>query len=237
MSGNTPKITMRDGRISLIHREYPTNFRYKKANLISGYPDGKLEDTSLSNKCIRSRGHFDLVVLNPEFIQAMLDKHQKINLSMEQIINKSVYRAIDRQSDPAGKHSEEILYAIEIKYLHMFNCKTKSMLDKILMDNEKLSIALWRSNGFLKPINIVFCSSESPTTIRTYMSQGKVLYPLTEVEHKIKRGILNIYVEAYFDDNDKKNTDKKKGALTAFCQDPQQWAIDLCKKLNIDLHS
>ncbi len=237
ITGNTPRITLKDGRISLIHREYPTNFRYQKSKLIVGYPDDELESTSLSNKHIRSRGHYDLVVLNPEFLQEMLDKHQRINLSMEQIINKCVYRAIDRQCDLGGKHSEEILYAIEVKYLHMFNFKNKSMLDQILMDNEKLSIALRLTGGFIKPINLVFSSSPSPDVIKSYMKNGKVPKSYAGVDHHIRSGILNIYVEAYFDENDKKNTDKNCGALTAYCKDPQPWAVALCKNLNIKLNS
>lgn len=237
ITGNTPKITLKDGSISLIHREYPTNFRYQKSKLIIGYPDDELESTSLSNKHIRSRGHFDLVVLNPEFIQEMLDKHQRINLTIEQIINKCVNRAIDRKCDLNGKHPEEILYAIEIKYLHMFNFKNKSMLDQILMDNEKLSIAQRSTGGFIKPINIVFSSAKSLNFIKSYMSNGKITHPSTGVEHQVKSGILNIYIEAYYDENNKKNTDKNCGAETAYCKEPQPWAVALCKKLKIKLNS
>lgn len=236
ITGNTPHLTIREGRISLIHREYPTNFRYKKSRLLVGYSDEELAETELTNKSIRSRGHFDLVVLNPEFLNTMIAKHKRINNSMEQIINKSVYMAIDRQSDPDCIPNEEILYAIEIKYLHRFNYKNISMLDQILMDNEKLSIAQRRTSGFIKPINIVFCSSKSPDYIKSYMTHGKIPQTSTGVEHRIKSGILNIYVEAYFDENDKKNTDKKCGALTAYCKDPQPWAVALCKNLNIKLN-
>jgi hypothetical protein len=236
ITGNTPYLTIRDGKISLIHREYPTNFRYEKSRLLVGYSDEELAETELTNKSIRSRGHFDLVVLNPEFLSAMIAKHKRINNSMEQIINKSVYMAIDRQSDPSCKYNEEILYAIEIKYLHMFNYNHISMLDQILMDNEKLSIALRRSCGYIKPINIVFSSSKSPELIKTYLTQGKVAYP-NKAEHQIKSGILNIYVEAYYDEENEKYTDKNDGALTAYCKNPKPWAIALCKNLSIKLNS
>jgi len=237
ITGNTPHVTIEKGIISLIHREYPTNFRYKKSRLLAGYPDEELAETDLTNQLIKSRGHFDLVVLNPEFLRSIVGKHKTFKASIEQIINKNVHKAINRYNDPGSKHNEEVLYAIEIKYLHAFNHNHISMLDQILMDNEKLSIALRRTNGFVKPINIVFCTSKSPVNIKSYMTHGKILHSSTKVEHQIKSGILNIFVEAYYDENDKKHTDKKDGAVSAYCKDPQPWAIALCKNLDIKLNS
>jgi hypothetical protein len=43
---------------SCLHKEYPTNFRYSKFTM---------EDYGLSNKGVRR--HFDLAILNPQFIQ------------------------------------------------------------------------------------------------------------------------------------------------------------------------
>ncbi len=237
ITGNTPHVTIEKGIISLIHREYPTNFRYEKSRLLAGYPDEELAQTDLTNKSIKSRGHFDLVVLNPEFLHSIIGKHKTYNASIEQIINKNVYKAINRYNDPGSKHNEEVLYAIEIKYLHMFNYNHISMLDQILMDNEKLSIALRRSCGYIKPINIVFSSSKSPELIKTYMTHGKILHPSTKVEHQIKSGILNIYVEAYYDEENEKYTDRNDWALTAYCKNPKPWAIALCKNLSIKLNS
>src|SRR5674476_236144 len=48
-----------DGVItSCLHKEYPTNFRYSKETM---------DDYGLTKKGVR--GHFDFVVLNPQFIQ------------------------------------------------------------------------------------------------------------------------------------------------------------------------
>ncbi len=237
ISRNTQHMTLDEGRISLIHREYPTNFRYEKSRLLEGYSDKDLIETDLTNQSIKSRGHFDLVVLNPKFLAKMTKKYGVINEMIAEIINKNVNRAIGRFKEPNSEHDKEILYAIEIKYLHMFNCNSASMLDQIQMDNEKLSIALRRTDSFIKPINIVFSSSNSPNNVKSYMTHGELVRRSTEKVYRIKSGILNIYVEAYHDDENKKYTNKKDGGLIAYCKDPQPWAITLCEKLMIKLNS
>lgn len=237
ISRNTQHMTLDEGRISLIHREYPTNFRYEKSRLLVGYSDEDLNETDLTNQSIKSRGHFDLVVLNPKFLTKMTKKHGVINEMIAEIINKNVNRAIGRFKEPNSEHNKEILYAIEIKYLHMFNCNSASMLDQIQMDNEKLSIALRRTDSFIKPINIVFSSSNSPNNVKLYMTHGELVRRSTEKVYRIKSGILNIYVEAYHDDANKKHTNKKAGGMIAYCKDPQPWAITLCEKLKIKLNS
>lgn len=238
ITGNTQHMTIDEGRISLIHREYPTNFRYEKSRLLEGYSDEELVKTDLTNQSIKSRGHFDLVVLNPEFLAKMAKRYDVKNEMIAEIINKNVNRAIGRfKKDIDGEHNKEILYAIEIKYLHMFNCNNASMLDQIQMDNEKLSIALRRTDSFIKPINIVFSSSNSPNDVKLYMTHGELVRHSTKTVHRINSGILNIYVEAYHDDANKKYTNKKAGGLIAYCKEPQSWAVALCKSLDIKLHS
>jgi hypothetical protein len=237
ITGNTPQVTIKEGRISLIHREYPTNFRCSGKKLLTGYSDEELAETNLANKSVRSRGHYDLVILNPEFLETILGMHGSIKVSIEHIINKDVDKVIDRHGYPNYKPQEEVLYAVEMKYLHMFNCNHEKMLKEIQKDNEKLSIAQRVTNGFIKPINMVFCSSEAPEYMKEYMTQGKVIHPGSGDVYRIKEGILNIFVESYFDEQDKKQTDRRNGAFTAYCSNPRQWAVDLCRDLNVTLYS
>jgi hypothetical protein len=196
-----------------------------------------LPETKLTNVDVKSRGHYDLVVINPEFPEAILSKHERIKISIEHIINKDIAKAIERERDSRQAFQKEVLYAIEIKYLHMFNCNHEKMLKEIQKDNEKLSIAQRVTNGFIKPINMVFCSSEAPEYMKEYMALGEVVHPISKGEYRIKDGVLNIFVESYYDEKDKKHTDRRKGAFTAFCRNPQRWAIDLCRILKVDLYS
>jgi hypothetical protein len=55
------QVQTRDGyKVSLVHREYPTFFRFADDN-----PVARLDDDSRA-----SRGHYDTVILNPEFVAA-----------------------------------------------------------------------------------------------------------------------------------------------------------------------
>jgi hypothetical protein len=55
------QVRTRDGyEVSLVHREYPTFFRFEDDN-----PVARLDDDSRA-----SRGHYDTVILNPEFVAA-----------------------------------------------------------------------------------------------------------------------------------------------------------------------
>src|SRR5665647_1257684 len=53
------EVKTKDGVLtSCLHKEYPTNFRYSKETM---------EDYGLNKEGVR--GHFDFVVLNPQFVQ------------------------------------------------------------------------------------------------------------------------------------------------------------------------
>ena len=105
-------------RIYLVHREYPTNFRYRKDDLKPGY---KPSDKG-------SRGHYDLVVLNPDFV---------INNGVEHVVNKC-FATTQMRATGEDHFKNEILVAMEFKYV--IN-NSKSFLDQISQDSLKLGLA------------------------------------------------------------------------------------------------
>jgi len=245
--------------VSLVHLEYPTNFRYQKSKLIDGY------EISLSNykdhntylgkdESYGDRGNYDLAILNSEFAKydhSHLESKRRIKSNLEKkqqaealhIINKDNSRAKKRLDDnnynsEQGNHElpsrfqREVRYAIEFKYIHPHNARYKSMLDEIIKDNEKLKLAYYHSHGFIRPVNLVFCSSvglkrrdgELPIVDRiiTYI-KGE------NKEHPIPDHVLNIFIHSFIRMN-KKETPKP----IAFCSKPGEWARDLCNVLKIN---
>jgi len=81
-STNDPAI-----KTVLIHREYPTSFRYRKESM-------KLDDTG-------GRGHYDLVILNPEFVA----KH-----TIDEVIAKDYKKCCVAEQN-------HLLAAIEFKFI------------------------------------------------------------------------------------------------------------------------
>jgi hypothetical protein len=256
MQNNSKLFIHSDKNISLVHLEYPTNFRYQKDKLIEGYdrlaPDPLDHETSIRSNH-GDRGNFDLVILNPEFIERITQFYSKDNEYIAHIINKDKNRSVERinnhdyncsiaDGQSASRFHREIKYAIEVKYIHRFNATNKNMLEEIVKDNEKLRLALWHSNKFLRPINLIFCSTLSKERsdkkepiierIKNYITNGKTSDVIKDRHIFIREGILNILIESYFDDAGDKKTDKP----IAFCYKPQQWALDLCEILKIEIN-
>lgn len=267
LSGNSKEFYAKDKhRISLVHLEYPTNFRYRKDALLSGYQDltptnYKSHSTYIAaNEKYGDRGNFDLVVLNPNFIKRLGKFLQDIptsddskekpehNLALN-LINKDVTIAINRLNQKvynentsglsASAFEQEVLYAIEFKFIHPFNARNKNMIEEVIKDNEKLRLAHIHSNGFVRPINLIFCSSKSMERrddiasvidrLRQYIKSGS--YPAKTTTHTIPDNVLNIFIESYID-NDVKTTDPP----IAFSTKPQQWMNDLCSQLRIKIN-
>ena len=101
----------------LIHREYPTAFRYSQK---------ELKRHSLENRKGTTVGHYDMVVLNPAFIE---------NHKMQQIISKD--NTIRKNIQFADNH---LLAAIEFKLLH--KPLGQHLKDEIRKDFIKLGWAL-----------------------------------------------------------------------------------------------
>lgn len=121
-------------RIYLAHREYPTNFKYEKKKLQSGYsPDGQHG----------SRGHYDFVLLNPKFAAEN---------SVENVVFKNYGNL--QQELSLGNESVGVLIALEFKYV--IN-GSKSFCEQIRKDSHKLRIGRERS-GIKHAANLVFCN-------------------------------------------------------------------------------
>jgi len=187
--------------VSLVHHEYPTNFRYEKKKLkFGGYAMEEILQTNIESYD-GDRGNYDLAVLNPEFVKSVFEdyKTKDLNSILGQIINKDIKNAIGRAQ------TEELIFAIEVKFIHLFNARNIQMLLEVQSDNEKLHLAIHHKHC-TRAINLVFCSSGEKkrrdsidpviATIRDY---------ITGYTHP---GIINVFVESFIDAGDKKNTAK-----------------------------
>jgi hypothetical protein len=140
-----------------IHREYPTNFRYNKKELLDNtiLEPCNLEGTS------GSRGHYDIAVLDPDFIN-------KVN-SEKDIINKNVSLVIKRAKNNKNfANDKELLFAIEFKYV--IN-NSKNFVNEVKMDNKKLLFAI-ESGGAAKAVNLVFCNVDSTKYTGRIITEG-----------------------------------------------------------------
>lgn len=199
--------------VSLIHQEYPTNFRYRKEDMISGYDDLQITELGFvdeKDKTFGDRGNYDLAVMNPEFAVRMLENNP-LQEALEHLINKDNQRAISRKTVSHEDFKRELLYAIEVKFIHPFNARNKNMLDEIIKYDNKLKIAYKNSGGFVRPINLVFCSTESK--IRSDNKQSVVQIAKEYIEKMTVTGydgtdihktpeVVTIFIESYLNQND-----------------------------------
>lgn len=222
MKGSSDILTYRPDKlkeisVSLVHQEYPTNFRYEKDKLFEGYSEGAFELTHITSK-YGDRGNFDLAVLNPEFLRTMFESCSDNNylLVLKNIINKDIKLALCRDSDLIKK---ELLYAIEVKFLHEFNASSKSMINEVIKDNEKLRLAYCHSNRNLRVINLVFCSSDG--------KNSNVVDDIKEsIQNSVPDGMLNIFIESYL-------SDRKRTIKPIVNNNFPFWSIPLIKALGL----
>lgn len=130
--------------VYLLHREYPTNFRYHKERLLEpGYVSPVLESSD------GSRGNYDLAVLNPTFAQqaTFLDARNK------EIGGLRLRCASGRDT------TNELLFAIEFKFMY---CNLNSFLDEVQRDHAKLLHA--DECQAMHAINLVFCDDDGSFT-------------------------------------------------------------------------
>ena len=212
-----------DKGISLLHNEYPTNFLYKYSWLTNlnkiDYNTApkevniervlqEIELTQISNTFEkgRNRGHYDLSVLNNEFVTKQIN-NDKISLTerLKHIINKDIKKIKGRSGDKYYK--KELSYAIEVKYLQPFNSTNKGMFIEVVKDNTKLALTKIHSNEFTKTINLIFCSSEYNkdnsvvSDIKNYIKGSRIN------GYKTPEGVINIFIESYLS-GEIKNTPK-----------------------------
>ena len=149
-SGNL-EVERENRRIYLVHREYPTNFRYNKEALL--LPD-YIEPYPLSSRQ-GDRGNFDLAVINPEFVTTAP--------RIEDVVNKDVVLVQDRIETNLEAVRRELLFAVEFKFVTR---NTISFVTEVLQDNKKLSFA--KQWGAVEVVNLVFCNIQDTAS---YVSQ------------------------------------------------------------------
>jgi hypothetical protein len=172
-STNHEQVTQDGKRIYLIHREYPTNFRYKKTEMLNN----NFTKPYLLTEKKGDRGNYDLAILDPIFIN-------NAN-SEEDIVNKNVkLLEIRTENNRHFKNSKELLFAFEFKYI--IN-NSKNFVNQVKMDNKKLLFAK-EYGGAEEAINLVFCN-----TNYHYIDDLK-----KEVSNTNKK-ILSIFIQSYFD--------------------------------------
>jgi hypothetical protein len=169
------EVVRGDKHIYCIHREYPTNFRYYKDDMLK--PE-YTEPFPLSKR-IGRRGNLDIAVLNPEFI---------LNApSCEDIVNKNVRFLEERVENNLELVKKELLFAIEFKYVINNN---KNFIDEILKDNKKLLfVKKW---GAKEAVNLVFCNIN-----------GNYIIKAKEETLKAPDDIHAIFIQSYYRDNEK----------------------------------
>lgn len=167
----------RDGKqLYLIHREYPTNFRYTKDSLLL---ETYTEPYPLTSRR-GDRGNFDIGILNPAFVLAAP--------SIQDIVNKNVRLLEDRVTYDLDAVRRELLFAIEFKYVTR---NTGQFVSEVIQDNKKLSFA--KQWGAAEAVNLVFCNLNE-----SYASQVRdtVLGAPSDVHA--------FFAQAYFDEDGRK---------------------------------
>ena len=112
---------------------------------------------------------------------------------------------------------DELTFAIEMKYIHLFNTRSIQMLKEVIVDNEKLRLARHHSEHTLRPINLVFCSSRPMERkggdekavveqIRDYVAGGKATYHGGTYE--VPDDVLTVFVQSCLKEDGLKQTDK-----------------------------
>lgn len=163
--------------IYCIHREYPTNFRYRKSELLKAGYD---QPDNLSGQ-VGKRGNYDMAVLDPDFIKSAN--------SEKDIINKNISLLIKRvQNNKNFGKSKELLFAIEFKYV--IN-NSKKFVDGVIMDNKKLLFAK-DYGGAHEAVNLVFCNVNF-----------KYKDDLIGVIKKASDKILSVFIQSYYKEGGK----------------------------------
>jgi len=177
------EVVRNNKRICLIHREYPTNFRYYKKEMVQ---DDYRDPYPLADKK-GYRGHYDMVVINPEFAEKYYDNISDI----KHIINKDVGFLEQRVNDDIKSVKKELIYAIEFKYV--IN-NSKQFIDEVKADNKKLLFSTrW---GARHAVNLVFCNIKDSRNVEAVREEVK----------KAPKEINSYFIQSWYDNNGKKHT-------------------------------
>jgi hypothetical protein len=175
------EVKTSDGVItSCLHKEYPTNFRYSKKTM---------EDYGFEQKGVR--GHFDFAILNPQFVKDFSIK----NIMNKDIRDTEVRYKFNRDAEAGSRNANifrnELLTAIELKYVTNNSVK---FIEEAEKDIKKLSLGLKYQSS--EVYNLVFCNCD-------YCNIKKLVELIEKTESKIK----SILVMSHYT-NDKKYTPK-----------------------------
>lgn len=156
-------------RIYLVHREYPTNFRYSKDALLL---DNYTAPYALADR-EGDRGNYDIAVINPNFVSTAR--------SIDDVVNKNVRLLEERVSGDLGAVKKELLFAIEFKYAIHNSVK---FVSEVLQDNKKLLFGTqW---GAAKAVNLVFCNFD-----------GSYVEQMREAVRNASSEVLSVFVQCY----------------------------------------
>jgi hypothetical protein len=183
MYNSTFEVKRNNRRIYLVHREYPTNYRYYKKDLLKdGYIVKKPDEK------IGGRGHYDMAVINPDFANAADN--------IDHIINKNINDAKSRYNGDIKNFDGELLFAIEFKYIIS---RSKNWVEQVEIDNKKLENA--RNYGAIETINLVFCNIDYSYTENRKKLFKEIINPNYNTN--------TILVESYYDGKDNKKITPK----------------------------
>ena len=143
------QLTNTNVQVSMVHLEYPTNFKYSRAEALN-------EGKSRINKANERRGNFDLAVLNGHNFRDIVKKNKTTLIDfLKCIISKDVAKNVNMYSVLDHPVGELIDYAIEVKFFH-FNNASQEMFEQVKIDNYKLMRSI-KEATHIKPVNLVFC--------------------------------------------------------------------------------
>jgi len=164
-------------RIYLIHREYPTNFRYHKKDL----PKPNCSEPIPLDKKEGVRGRYDLAVLHPKFAQQAP--------SCKDIVNKEV-GLLGKRVKNLELTRTELLCAIEFKYIIK---NAEGYVESIKADNKKLHFSKMCEQKSKHAFNLVFCN----------IPDGKYIEGAKRAISNAPSDVHAFFVQSYYDGNKK----------------------------------
>lgn len=131
------EVRVNGHRVYLVHREFPTDFRYDKVRLADdSYSAPYPLDSNLG-----ARGHYDIGVLDPTFVAE--------NPDIDMLRNKDIAEVKKR----AHLRAPILLFAVEFKYIIS---NSKKWPTEVANDSKKLLFG--KTRGVHSAFNLVFCN-------------------------------------------------------------------------------
>ena len=232
LSGNSDKFylpTTKDNlRLSMVHLEYPTNFKFSRSTATTFIEER-------TSEVIKQRGNLDLVVLNAEVLKEIISKStDKLIQFLRGVISKDVLMNEKIYALNGHQIGQLIDFAIEVKFFH-FNNAGMEIFEQVRIDNFKLDQAV-KATKEIKPINLIFCYYWSDgkknevweTRLREFrnnLSLGKI--GLNNLTQDIPDDILNIFIEANINPDAVKSTKKPACCYKHDATDLPDWVRSL----------